>query len=313
MSYPGNPALAADVQERISNTFQQTLGLVTQQRDQEALVGCEFILRMDPQFQPAKTLVERLKSDTRPVVTIDLEAPSPPPANTAAATVDEPALDDLDGLDDLDALEDLEDLEGLAELDDLELEEPTVPSTPATPTAMPVSPTSGPVTSGLGTMMQDLLDKRSFAQILQVAEMQKDAVAGDPQVQAIVEQAQGLLESEAYVSTFLKAAVEARSEGRLDDMEKDLAKARALDPGHPGLLDFAPAAESAPPGETPLSFDSEEPAFDFGDSDSAASSGDAASSDGAASSNNDLMALQAQSLSLDSSPGEPADPMAGLA
>ena len=32
MNYQGNPSLAQDVQERISNTFQQTLDLVTGQR-----------------------------------------------------------------------------------------------------------------------------------------------------------------------------------------------------------------------------------------------------------------------------------------
>lgn len=40
--FPGNPSLDQDVQDRVWSTFQQTLELVTQGKDQEALVGSEF-------------------------------------------------------------------------------------------------------------------------------------------------------------------------------------------------------------------------------------------------------------------------------
>jgi tetratricopeptide (TPR) repeat protein len=62
MSYPGDSALASDVQQRILTTFQQTLDLAIQGSKQEALLGCDFILRLDPQFGPARTLQQMVNA-----------------------------------------------------------------------------------------------------------------------------------------------------------------------------------------------------------------------------------------------------------
>ena len=295
MSYPGNPTLAQDVQERISNTFQQTLGLVTQQKEQEALVGCEFILRMDPQFQPAKTLVARLRGTARPVSIADLDS--------AALREQTPQLEDLTNLadladlEDLDDLDDLEDLDALEDLDEIDLGEnrtelPVAPrSAAAIPMPGPSAPSAGSTsaTSGLGVVIQDLIAKRSFGQILQIASAQKQAVASDPQVQAMVEKAQGLLESETYVQTFVKSATQARDAGQLDEMEKHLRKAQALDPEHPDVVGFSVAPPASPPLEDLLTLDEVEAPLSFADS----------PVDTASSSNDDLMALREQSLSLE--------------
>ncbi len=56
MSYSGNPALSPDVQQRIRSTFEHTVGLAAAGSRQEALLGCDFVLRMDPQFEPARRL-----------------------------------------------------------------------------------------------------------------------------------------------------------------------------------------------------------------------------------------------------------------
>ncbi|MCP4655745.1 MAG: hypothetical protein GY856_10035 [bacterium] len=90
MSYPGNPSLPQEIQDRISGTFEQTLELAAEGKDQEALVGCDFVLRLDPDYQPAKTLNERLQSDQRPVVLDDLRAAgtAQPEAGDAPAEVD---------------------------------------------------------------------------------------------------------------------------------------------------------------------------------------------------------------------------------
>lgn len=299
MSYPGNRDLAPDVQERISNTFQQTLGLVSQQRDQEALVGCEFILRMDSAFRPAQELVMRLKSGEKPVMIDDLKTA---PAERQPKVGSGDLLGTPSG--DLEALEDLEDFEGLADLDDLEADDlpaspPAAPPGLGTPIALsgPTAPEAA--TSGLATMMGDLLAKRSFEQILQIAETQKQAVEADPNVQGIVEQAVSLHESAAYVEAFIKSAEQARSVGELGEMEKHLAKARALDPSHPSVLGFS----SEPPPDV-LTFDGEEPALDFGSDPLSAENPE---DDG-------LLALQQQSLSLDASemPGPADQEIAGL-
>src|ERR1700688_1012203 len=78
MTYPGNQSLASDVQQRIRSTFEHTLGLAEKGSRQEALLGCDFVLRMDPLFEPARRLQERLEGTTGPLAGEDLRRdPSP--------------------------------------------------------------------------------------------------------------------------------------------------------------------------------------------------------------------------------------------
>ncbi|HEV8579135.1 MAG TPA: hypothetical protein VGX68_08630 [Thermoanaerobaculia bacterium] len=90
MSYSGNPSLSSEVKQRILSTFDQTVELARDGNRQEALLGCDFVLRMDPQFQPAQLLQERLRSSAGPVAVDDLHGGPP-----AAA---EDPFGDLDGL-----------------------------------------------------------------------------------------------------------------------------------------------------------------------------------------------------------------------
>jgi tetratricopeptide (TPR) repeat protein len=90
MSYSGNPSLSSEVKQRILGTFDQTLELAQEGNRQEALLGCDFVLRMDPQFQPAHLLQERLRSTAGPVPVDDLRG-------GAAAAADDPFAD-LDSL-----------------------------------------------------------------------------------------------------------------------------------------------------------------------------------------------------------------------
>jgi tetratricopeptide (TPR) repeat protein len=62
MSYPGNASLAPDIKSRILDTFQQTLDMVESDSLKEAKLGCDFILRLDPMFEPARWLQDRLDS-----------------------------------------------------------------------------------------------------------------------------------------------------------------------------------------------------------------------------------------------------------
>jgi tetratricopeptide (TPR) repeat protein len=91
MSYPGNPSLAPEIQNRILNTFRQTIELAEKGRLQEARLGCDFILKMDSQFAAARRLRERLDGASGPVRAADLEVgvgPGAPavPAVTRAAS-----------------------------------------------------------------------------------------------------------------------------------------------------------------------------------------------------------------------------------
>ncbi|HEX5717170.1 MAG TPA: hypothetical protein VF179_13480 [Thermoanaerobaculia bacterium] len=76
MSYAGNPSLSSDIQNRVLGTFEQTLGLAAEGSRQEALLGCDFVLRMDPHFEPARQLQDRLRNSSGPVSVDDLLAPA---------------------------------------------------------------------------------------------------------------------------------------------------------------------------------------------------------------------------------------------
>ena len=124
MSYPGNATLTREMQERILSTFKQTLSAAEAGNRQEATLGCDFILRLDALFGPARELLERMKVGEGPVSTEDLAAaigveptepaaaaaddappavsppsPDPAPAAAAAAAAQPPDVDDLSDLD----------------------------------------------------------------------------------------------------------------------------------------------------------------------------------------------------------------------
>src|SRR5438445_710409 len=66
-TYPGNVALSNAVKERVVSTFQQALTLFKQGRADEVVQGCGLILRMDPQFEPAKKLMEKARNPNAPI------------------------------------------------------------------------------------------------------------------------------------------------------------------------------------------------------------------------------------------------------
>lgn len=99
MTYPGNSSLSQDIQERIQSTYQQTLELASQGNRQEASLGCDFILRLDPEFSPAHTLLERLESGEGPVTVDDLRPGAPAyVADSPPTAADPPKPDDESGL-----------------------------------------------------------------------------------------------------------------------------------------------------------------------------------------------------------------------
>ncbi|MCA1733227.1 MAG: hypothetical protein LC732_06440 [Acidobacteria bacterium] len=86
--YPGNAALPDEVKQRALSTFRQTLDLYDQGLLDDVVVGCEFILKMDPLFDPAKKLLEKARN---PAAKVDLAALAALTGSGRAADVpDEP-------------------------------------------------------------------------------------------------------------------------------------------------------------------------------------------------------------------------------
>lgn len=214
MSYPGDPALASDVKQRILTTFQQTLELASKGSRQEALLGCDFILRLDPQFGPARTLqqlVQAGRSGPQLAALFGGVAPAPaappavPPMSPGSSVGEPPIFEDLD----LDLPED---------------------------DAVPAAPSSVRSDSQLRDRLARLLAERRFGDVISEADQDKRALAADPQLRQIVEQAHARLEAAPYVKTFADSARQALQAGEKEEAERLMRKARVLDPDHPDLL-----------------------------------------------------------------------------
>src|SRR5947199_4839665 len=167
MNYSGNSSLSSDVKQRILSTFDQTLELARDGNRQEALLGCDFVLRMDPQFQPAHRLQDRLRSTTGPVVVDDL---------AMADSLADPFAD-LDGLS-------------------LDL-----------PDALPDQGGHGGAGGGtLRAQLKSLSEQRRFPELMAAAQRDHAAVMADPELQRLVGGAQEAMEAEPYVLKFLGSA-----------------------------------------------------------------------------------------------------------
>lgn len=55
------------VKDRVVSTFQQTLALYQQGRMDDVTAGCTLILQMDPMFDPAKKLLEKMRNPASPI------------------------------------------------------------------------------------------------------------------------------------------------------------------------------------------------------------------------------------------------------
>jgi tetratricopeptide (TPR) repeat protein len=224
MTYPGNPSLPADVQQRIRSTFDHTLSLAEKGSRQEALLGCDFVLRMDPLFEPARRLHERLDSASGPLAVDDLrrseEPPpliSPPPSSSPHAAARLPEVPES-------LWADLEELAG------------GLPEVPAAPAPPPPAPRPG--AGALRAEFESLLAERRFQELQMRAGKEAAVVTGDLELQRLVTLAQERLEAGPYVSKFLLSARDAVRTGNSAEAKRLIDKARTLDPTHPGIAEL---------------------------------------------------------------------------
>jgi tetratricopeptide (TPR) repeat protein len=86
MAYPGNPELSPQAQDRVMTAFKQVVGKLQQGNREEALIGLEFVLRLDPAYAPAKNLHQQLSSGAAGIdlndVLSQLQAPTTDAINT---------------------------------------------------------------------------------------------------------------------------------------------------------------------------------------------------------------------------------------
>ena len=73
-SYPGNPSLPKEVRDKILSTFRHTLNLYKEGKTDDCLIGCDFILKMDPRFAPARQLLEKTRNPAAGVDVGELES-----------------------------------------------------------------------------------------------------------------------------------------------------------------------------------------------------------------------------------------------
>jgi len=73
-TYPGNPALPREVKEKILSTFRHTLNLFHEGKIDDCIIGCDFILKMDARFAPARQLLDKAKNPNANVDVSALEA-----------------------------------------------------------------------------------------------------------------------------------------------------------------------------------------------------------------------------------------------
>ncbi|HUF78823.1 MAG TPA: hypothetical protein VMR44_07905, partial [Thermoanaerobaculia bacterium] len=228
--YPGNPALGDEVKQRIMVTYEQSLELAERGRREEALLGCDFVLELDPQFAPARALRDRLVGAATAAPALpDLEAekvedrPGSPPVPAGEAWSGSPPAADLpeesfEALFDLDALD-------LLDLD----EQPAAPP--------------------LAAAVRERLEAPDYREALDRAGAEPEAIAADPEAARIAAAAQARLEAQPYVESFLKEAGTALRAGDGERARMMLDKARSLDPGHPLLADLDAAASAGEEAE----------------------------------------------------------------
>lgn len=66
-TYLGNSSLSSAVKDRVISTFEQSIVLYKQGRTDEVIAGCGLILQMDPQFDPARKLLDKARNPMLPI------------------------------------------------------------------------------------------------------------------------------------------------------------------------------------------------------------------------------------------------------
>ncbi len=99
MSYPGNPELSPQAQERVMRAFKQVVGKLQKGNRDEALIGLEFVLRLDPAYAPAKNLHLQMSSGAPEIDLNDIVSQLQAPTTQAINSLVIEAMEDFNNRD----------------------------------------------------------------------------------------------------------------------------------------------------------------------------------------------------------------------
>jgi tetratricopeptide (TPR) repeat protein len=99
MAYPGNPELSPQAQDRVMTAFRQVIGKLQEGSREEALIGLEFVLRLDPAYAPASHLHKQLSSGATEIDLNDIVSQLQAPTSDAINSLLVEAVEDFNNRD----------------------------------------------------------------------------------------------------------------------------------------------------------------------------------------------------------------------
>jgi len=99
MAYPGNPELSPQAQDRVMTAFRQVVGKLQEGSREEALIGLEFVLRLDPAYAPASNLHAQLSSGADEINLDDIVSQLHAPTTDAINSLLVEAVEDFNNQD----------------------------------------------------------------------------------------------------------------------------------------------------------------------------------------------------------------------
>jgi tetratricopeptide (TPR) repeat protein len=108
MAYPGNPELSLQAQERVMTAFRQVVTKLQEGQREEAQIGLEFVLRLDPAFAPAINLRQQLSSGAEEIDLSDIIAQLQAPTTDAINELLVEAVEDFNQRNFIEAKEKVE-------------------------------------------------------------------------------------------------------------------------------------------------------------------------------------------------------------
>ncbi len=256
MTYPGNPSLATEAKTRISSTYNQSLQLAQQGRLQEASLGCDLILKLDPLFFPASELQTQLQrgggADLSMLAPLELAATEPAPAPAAVAVAEPDASFELPELAELPTFE-VDDAPGAQAL-------PSRGSAPLSSRGSAAASSRGPAASGGGRIDEllregdALFDQRDYQGAIDAWSRIYLIDIDHAEASRRIDRARLLKEEkDRQVEELFHQATALRDAGHGDEARAGFARVLELQPEHLGAraslerLDREVASAAVPP------------------------------------------------------------------